>query len=76
VVKVIKLVKTGEEVSRSTDLVAIGPGQTICICENANNGTLVVFRVFRRDYDTSGEYTETKVLEETYNAPLAPTGPR
>jgi hypothetical protein len=76
VVKVVRSVKDDTELSRTNELIAVGQGETREVYENVNNGTTVLFRVFRRDYDTSGEYTETKVFEDTANPPLAPNGPR
>jgi hypothetical protein len=76
VVKIIKDIKSGTEIDRVTELIAVKNGVTASIHQSANNGTTVTFRVFRRDFDTTGDYTETKVLEETHTTPLAPLGPR
>jgi hypothetical protein len=76
--RIVRIIKdaTGSEVSRYSEVIAVAAGQTVKVHQNLNNNQSVIFRVFRRDYKVDGTYTETKILENTTDAPFSPTGPR
>lgn len=76
VVTFLNSIQGGDRYGYESDVVAVNYGKTFCFWRNSHAGEIVTFRVFRQDYATDGTSTETKVLDESQEAPFSPLGPR